>query len=210
VPGTARSVRPRTSPGGSTESGVLATPAAVDATLLGQLRTTLYVRTDPADADTLERVRNAASAADPLSVVLSLTLTHTSDTLVTIQRGVFLGATAVLLLIGASLLVTVLEQLRERRRLLAVLTAFGTRRRTLTASVLWQTAIPVVLGLALAVAGGVLLGGVLLRMTGEPVSFDWPSIGGITGVGAAVVLLVTILSMPALWRLMRPEGMRTE
>jgi hypothetical protein len=33
---------------------------------------------------------------------------------------------------------------------------------------------------------------------------------GIAGAGAAVVLLVTALSLPALWRLMRPDGLRAE
>jgi hypothetical protein len=40
-------------------------------------------------------------------------------------------AVVILLLIGASLLITVLEQLRDRRRLLAILVAFGTRRSTI-------------------------------------------------------------------------------
>jgi hypothetical protein len=31
-----------------------------------------------------------------------------------------------------------------------------------------------------------------------------------TGIGATVVLLVTLLSLPPLVRLMRPEGLRTE
>ncbi|GGR86937.1 hypothetical protein GCM10010269_27600 [Streptomyces humidus] len=45
-----------------------------------------------------------------------------------------------------SLLVSRLEQLRERRRLLSSLIAFGTRRRTLPLSVLRQTTIPIGLG----------------------------------------------------------------
>jgi hypothetical protein len=210
VPGTARPVRSRPTPDASIQAGVFATPSAVNAQLLGQLRETVYVGVDPSRPDTLDRVRNVAAATDPLATVLQLSSTRTDSTLVTIERGIFAGATAVLLLIGASLLVTVLEQLRERRRLLAVLVAFGTRRGTLTASVLWQTAVPVFLGLLLAVAGGLVLGGLLLRLTSEPLSFAWAQIAGIAGIGAAVVLLVTVLSMPALWRLMRPEGMRTE
>jgi TRAP-type mannitol/chloroaromatic compound transport system permease large subunit len=31
-----------------------------------------------------------------------------------------------------------------------------------------------------------------------------------TGVGAAVVVVVTLLSLPPLLRLMRPDGLRTE
>lgn len=39
---------------------------------------------------------------------------------------------------AARQIVVSLEQLRERRRVLAVLVAFGTRRTTLATSVLWR------------------------------------------------------------------------
>jgi ABC-type antimicrobial peptide transport system permease subunit len=100
--------------------------------------------------------------------------------------------------------------LRERRKLLSSLIAFGTRRRTLCLSVLWQTAIPIGLGLALATALGVTLGTALLKMTDKPVSVDWASVLSMTGTATAVVLLVTVLSLPPLLRLMRPDGLRTE
>ena len=100
--------------------------------------------------------------------------------------------------------------MRERRKLLSALIAFGTRRRTLSLSVLWQTAVPIGLGLALASVVGLTLGAVLLRMTGESVTVDWASVLSMTGIGAAVVLAVTVLSLPPLLRLMRPDGLRTE
>ena len=105
-----------------------------------------------------------------------------------IRTGLFVGATCVLALIGASLLVSQLEQLRERKKLLSSLVAFGTRRRTLSLSVLWQTAIPIALGLLLASAVGLTLGAVLLKMTARPVGVDWASVLSMTGIGAAVVL----------------------
>lgn len=115
-----------------------------------------------------------------------------------------------LLLIGASLLVSVLEQLRDRRKLLAALTAFGTRRSTMSWSVLWQTAVPVALGLVLATGVGLGLGSVLLDMVGHPVTVNWAAVAAMAGIGGGVVVLVTLLSLPPLWRLMRPEGLRTE
>lgn len=115
----------------------------------------------------------------------------------------------VLLLIAASMLVSQLEQLRERRRLLSVLVAFGTRRTTLGWSVLWQTAVPVVIGLAVAVLGGLALGATLTWMIGKTVS-DWLLFLPMVGAGAGLILLVTLLSLPSLWRLMRPDGLRTE
>jgi ABC-type antimicrobial peptide transport system permease subunit len=127
-----------------------------------------------------------------------------------IRTGLFVGAACVLALIGASLLVSQLEQLRERKKLLSSLVAFGTRRRTLSLSVLWQTAIPIGLGLALASTVGLTLGAVLLKMTSTPVTVDWASVLSMTGIGAAVVLVVTLLSLPPLLRLLRPDGLRTE
>ncbi len=87
-------------------------------------------------------------------------------------------------MIGASLLVSQLEQLRERKKLLSSLVAFGTRRRTLSLSVLWQTAIPIALGLVLASVVGLALGAVLLKMTAQSISVDWASVLSIRRVSA--------------------------
>jgi hypothetical protein len=54
------------------------------------------------------------------------------------------------------------------------------------------------------------LGAVLLRMSDTPVRVDWASVLSMTGVGAGVVVAVTVLSLPPLLRLMRPDGLRTE
>ncbi|MFD8035364.1 FtsX-like permease family protein [Streptomyces sp. NPDC048231] len=97
-----------------------------------------------------------------------LRATVENDGFKTIRRAPLIGATATLALIGASLLVSTLEQLRERQRLLAVLVAFGIRVSVLGLSVLWQTAVPVVLGLTVAVVGGPGLGAALLKMVHTP------------------------------------------
>ncbi|MDT0566455.1 ABC transporter permease [Streptomyces sp. DSM 3412] len=191
-------------------AGLLATPGALPAKTTTELYGTIYVRTDPKVPDALDEVRNAAVAIDPLIRTWEWETTRRVDQFADIRTGLLVGATAVLTLIGASLLVSQLEQLRERRKLLSALVAFGTRRRTLGLSVLWQTAIPIVLGLFLASSVGVTLGAVLLRMTNVQVSLDWSSVLSMTGIGAGVVVLVTALSMPPLMRMMRPEGLRTE
>ena len=128
-----------------------------------------------------------------------------------LRRAMFAGAAIVIALIGLSLLLTALEQLRERRRLLAVLVAFGTRRSTLGWSLLWQSAVPV---------GA--------RARGRGPDRPRPRRGAAadrrhrlprrlarrarrwSAVGAAVVVLVTAASLPVLFRTMRPEGLRTE
>jgi hypothetical protein len=100
--------------------------------------------------------------------------------------------------------------LRERRRLLAVLVAFGTRRSTLGWSLLWQSALPVALGLAVAVLSGLGLGALLLGLIDAGFHVAWLDVAAMAGVGAAVVVIVTAASLPVLLRTMRPEGLRTE
>ncbi|WP_330459567.1 ABC transporter permease [Streptomyces sp. NBC_00820] len=190
--------------------GLLVTPSVLPARAVAGGYGQVYVRLDLSVPDAEEYVRNTAARVDPLSSAWHWTATEQSGRYTSLRTGLFVGAACVLALIGASLLVSQLEQLRERRRLLSALVAFGTRRRTLGLSVLWQTALPIALGLLLASVVGLVLGAVLLRMTATPVTVDWPSVLSMTGVGAAVVLAVTLLSLPPLLRLMRPEGLRTE
>ncbi|MGW3724871.1 ABC transporter permease [Streptomyces sp. NPDC000851] len=195
---------------GGERGGLLVTPKALPAAALESLTGQVYLRLDESVPDVRDLVRNTAAAVDPLAEPMLWVSSQRSDRYESIRTGLLVGATCVLALIGASLLVSQLEQLRERRKLLSALVAFGTRRRTLSLSVLWQTAIPIVLGLTLASVVGLTLGAVLLKMTATPVSIDWASVLAMTGIGAGVVLLVTLLSLPPLLRLMRPEGLRTE
>ncbi|MEU2338259.1 FtsX-like permease family protein [Streptomyces sp. NPDC013172] len=191
-------------------NGVLVTPSALPAKARTAPRGTVYLRLDTAVPDAEEQVRTVVMGIDPLAYTWTWAATTRDPKYDTIRTGLFVGAAAVLALIGASLLVTQLEQLRERRKLLSALIAFGTRRRTLTLSVLWQSAIPIALGLLLAAAVGLTLGGVLMKMTSVPLRVDWVSVLSMTGIGAGVVVAVTLLSLPPLLRLMRPDGLRTE
>ena len=210
VPADARVVasRPSVIDGGPTE-GVLLTPAAADRRALPGLSAAAAVRLGDGP-DALEDLRNEAARLGPLTVVSALTATRADGEFLVVRRGIIAGAIAVLALIGASMLVSALQQLHERRRLLAALVAFGTPPRTIRRSVLLETAVPVGLGLALAVVAGTALGVVLLRLVGEPVRIDVGSTLLVVGVGAAVVPLVTALTGPALGRILRPEGLRTE
>ncbi|GGW31802.1 membrane protein [Streptomyces lucensis JCM 4490] len=191
-------------------NGLLVTPSVLPARAAPTLYQQVYVRLDPAVPDAEEYVRTTAARVDPLANAWHWTSTEQSGKYASLRTGLLIGAICVLSLIGASLLVSQLEQLRERRKLLSSLVAFGTRRRTLGLSVLWQTAVPIALGLLLASAVGLALGTVLLKMAATPVAVDWASVVSMTGAGAAVVITVTLLSLPPLFRLMRPEGLRTE
>lgn len=192
-------------------NGLLVTPAALPAKAAPALFSDgVYLRLDPSVPDSREYIRNVVARIDPLARTYSWSATQEDAKYTSIRTGLFVGSAFVLALIGASLLVSQLEQLRERRKLLSALVAFGTRRRTLSLSVLWQTALPVGLGLVLATTVGITLGSMLLKMTRTPVAMDWASVLTMTGVGAAVVGVVTLLSLPPLLRMMRPEGLRTE
>ncbi|MEU3774833.1 FtsX-like permease family protein [Streptomyces sp. NPDC032472] len=209
VPASTRPAQARKDPLGMLRSGLLVTQgAAPKVQRYGSAQ--VYVTLDPATPDALELARTAAYKADPLATAMTLQSTRTAPEFGSIRTGLFIGATLVLVLIGASLLVSQLEQLRERRKLLSALVAFGTKRSTLSLSVLWQTALPVLLGLALATAIGLTLGAVLMRMTRVPVRIDWASVAAMTGIGGGVVAVVTLLSLPPLLRMMRPDGLRTE
>ncbi|MFI5570677.1 ABC transporter permease [Streptomyces sp. NPDC051740] len=197
-------------PTGTRRGGFLMTPAAVPADMADAVTGQLYLSVDDSVPYADEYIRNTAAAVDPLAHPMVWNSVERSDRYESIRTGLFVGAAAVLALIGASLLVSQLEQLRERRKLLSALIAFGTRRRTLSLSVLWQTSIPIGLGLLLASVVGIALGTVLLKMTSTPVGVDWPSVLRMTGMGAGVVLVVTLLSLPPLLRMMRPDGLRTE
>jgi hypothetical protein len=210
VPAGLKTAGARTGLVGVEQGGFLITPKAMAAGTAPALTGQVYLRLDRGQPDVMERVRNTAAAVHPLATAMTWSDTERSDRFTAIRTGLFVGAACVLALIGASLLVSQLEQLRERKKLLSALVAFGTRRRTLGLSVLWQTAIPIALGLLLSSAVGLTLGAVLLRMTATTVRIDWPSVLSMTGVAAAVVLAVTLLSLPPLFRLMRPDGLRTE
>ncbi|MEV7342733.1 FtsX-like permease family protein [Streptomyces sp. NPDC093544] len=210
VPQDLKQAKSRKDQNGSYRSGFLLTPGALPAKAALVVEGQVYLSVDESVPDVNEYVRNTAADISRFSDPFLWSSSSQSEQYTSIRTGLFVGATAVLFLIGASLLVSQLEQLRERRKLLSALVAFGTRRRTLSLSVLWQTAIPIALGLVLASAVGLTLGTVLLKMSTTPVRVDWASVLSMTGIGAGVVVLVTLLSLPPLMRLMRPDGLRTE
>ncbi|GAA2064650.1 ABC transporter permease [Streptomyces albiaxialis] len=209
VPADAGKATPRKLADGNTVSGVLATPSSIPLSQLNARNFTAWMDLDAKDPEALENVRTTAFHQNPGYGVIEMDEERTSGVFDGIRRGILAAAAAVLVLIGASMILAILEQLRERKRQLAVLVAFGTPRSLLAVSVLWQTAIPVVLGLGLAVITGGGLGWALLRMTGEKVT-DLTALLPIAGTGLAVIAVVTLASLPALYRMMRPDGLRSE
>ncbi|WP_327369597.1 FtsX-like permease family protein [Streptomyces sp. NBC_01217] len=209
LPADTPTVSSRPDPMGEEHWGIMTTVGAIDPSTLPHAQTRVQIRVDESVKDVAEYVRNTAARIDPGMRISTLNSVARDRQYASVQTGLQVGATATLLLIAAAMLVSQLEQLRERKRLLSVLVAFGTRRTTLGWSVLWQTAVPVVIGLVVAVAGGLGLGAVMIRMIAKQVT-DWWLFLPMTAAGVALILLVTLVSLPPLWRMMRPDGLRTE
>ncbi len=186
---------------------MLVTPAALPLSRQGGVTITTVL---PAGSVALVPAVQAATAIDPAVQVNPLAPTSTSHRFDTVRRGLTVGLVLVLLLIGLVLLVSVGEQLRERRRSLAVLAVIGLPRGVLVRSVLAESGVPIVLGGAVAAVAGAALGTALLAIVGR---FAVPDAGVVlsTAVVALIVpLLVTAASLPAALRLLRPEHLRTE
>ncbi|MDX3851653.1 ABC transporter permease [Streptomyces sp. AK02-01A] len=209
LPASTRTVRAVPDPMGTEHHGILATTGAVDTGLLPGGTTHASVRIDKRTPDAEEYVRNTAARLDPTLRVWKLQNMQRDKQYSTVQTGLLAGGAATLALIAASMLVSQIEQLRERKRLLSVLVAFGTRRSTLAWSVLWGTTVPVLAGTVLAIGGGLVLGDAMLNIVNKPVK-DWSVFLPFAGAGVTVILLVTAGSLPFLWRMMRPDGLRTE
>jgi hypothetical protein len=190
----------------------LVTPAALQVRpdLRGLITDAYLMRLDPADPDAVERVRNTMTRLAPASPLQLFGDSRIGDQFGGARQLAQACAVLFLLFIGASMLVNVIEQLRERRRLLAVLAAFGTRRRTLAASVLYQVAVPAAIGLLLAVLIGSGLSAVLLAATRAPVGFDWPAIAAMTAAVAAMIMGVAAAGLPPLFRLLAVQELRSE
>ncbi|MEV7938296.1 ABC transporter permease [Kitasatospora sp. NPDC088264] len=198
-------------PNGRIGSGLLLlTPGAAPAAALRGQPATVLVAMAPGLPDPKEQLATDVMAIDPQGVAGS-PLDRTLDpTYLAVKRLLTAGSAVTLLLVSLSLLVGQLERFREQRRILGVLSAVGTRRRILGLSVLWQTLVPMALGMLQAAVGGLLMGAVLQYTAGLPFALDWGSMLAMSAIAAGAVLLTTALGLPQLLRLMRPAELRYE
>ncbi|WP_017614271.1 ABC transporter permease [Nocardiopsis salina] len=195
------------------EEALLATPEAVaqaGAEVDEEVERAVLLRLDDSHPDAREQMLAAAGTVDPTAHVDPLPLHATHSALDNMKLMLLAGAIACLLMVVAGVTVGTVEQVRERRRVHAVLTAFGTRRRTLVASVLWQTAVPVALGVVTACVFGLALGALLVGAAELPMDTDAGEIALLVAAGAGAVLVATLVTVPLLLRTMRPDGLRSE
>ncbi|MFJ8960597.1 FtsX-like permease family protein [Lentzea sp. NPDC102401] len=196
-----------------TASGIFLTPAAAKGVDLSQSKPQLQAELDLSVPDAAEHMRNAIA---PYTWRVHAYFVGQDDSaevvmvFAAIRRALLGGSVLTLLLAGASLLVMALEQVRERRRPLAVMAASGVPRGTLARSLLWQNGVPLVLSTAISVSTGVLLGVMVTRVFEAEVAYDWTGIASLTGASVALVLAVTALTLPSLRRATGALGLRTE
>lgn len=200
-------------PADTHDLGVMATPGAVAGLDLSRVWANGDIRATSHDPDFAEVVRNTlAPFGWHASVYVEdpVRLTDSQRSYLAIRAGLLAGSVFTLLLAGVSLLVLGLEQLRERRRTIAMLAATGVPVRVLARSVVWQNAIPLLLGIATAVVTGIGLSALGARLTNATFTVDWLAVGVLSATAAALVLLVTTVTLPSLRGAARLASMRTE
>ncbi|MCC8244267.1 FtsX-like permease family protein [Saccharothrix luteola] len=194
-------------------AGLLVTPAAARDLPVDPDNSSVQVLVDPEQPDIAEHVRNALAPLTWRAYTAYFGEVDQSERVKefqSIRQALLAGSLITLLLAGASLLVLALEQVRERRRPLAVLAASGVPRGALSRSLLWQNAVPLLLALVVAVGVGGGLSVLLLRIISQPIVLDWAGIGLLSGAAALMVVVVTLLSLPSLRRATGALGLRSE
>jgi hypothetical protein len=212
IPSTARTVPATASITGAPNTGILTTVGALRAQHgnrpMWQLEASVWL--DPHDPLARERLTNAVLRVDPQAWVNDASEINGTDVLSTLKRALLAGAAVLLLLTGASLLVTTLEQLVEQRRTLATLAANGTPRSVLRRALWLRTLIPTAVGVVLAIGVGLALGGWLTAMQHQPVRFDPLGAATVSAMAFVMVAAITGLALPLLRRVSAPSAMRTE
>ncbi|MEJ2857242.1 MULTISPECIES: ABC transporter permease [unclassified Saccharothrix] len=150
----------------------------------------------------------AATGRVDRAVVLATARVGQVELFTSLRSGVIGGSVLLVLLAVVGLAAAAVDQVWERRRHTAVLAANGVPQRTLAAAVLWQSAIPTALGIALALPVG--LGAAWLVVPTALFCIDWVELATTVGSAAAVVLVVSLCALPALRHAIRPASLRTE
>ncbi|MEV6641407.1 FtsX-like permease family protein [Amycolatopsis sp. NPDC051371] len=214
VPGTVRVVRSGDTASAADHS-LLVTPGALGGLALPDSTVEVYVS---GTGDPQALTDNVARAVNPLAWNATVSTSDYLDDyrardkqMMESFRSVLITASLFVLAVAAmSLLMLSIEQISERRRPLAALSAAGVPIGVLARGALWQTGIPVVVGVVLAVAAGLGLTAPILRLADRPMIIDVPVLLALAAATVAAVLLVTGLTMPLLRQVTRLDTLRSE
>jgi predicted lysophospholipase L1 biosynthesis ABC-type transport system permease subunit len=200
---------------GTEGDSLLVTPGALGGLALPDSSVAVYVS---GTGDVQALTDNVARAVNPLAWNASAGKSDYLDDfrtrdrqMVESFRSVLITASLFVLAVAAmSLLMLSIEQISERRRPLAALSAAGVPIGVLARGALWQTGIPVAVGVVLAVAAGLGLTAPILRLADRPMVVDVPVLLVLAGTAVAAVLLVTSMTMPLLRQVTRLDTLRSE
>ncbi|ACV80126.1 ABC transporter permease [Nakamurella multipartita] len=158
------------------------------------------LRADLADLGSAVEIRAAGEPADlGLRSVLSPTA----------RSGLIIGALLTLVVAVVGLIVTAIEQGQQRRRPLTLAVAAGIPRGVLARSMLIGAALPITVGVSLAVPSGWLLVTLLGPMLDIPIALDWATVAVYSAAALGLVTLLAGASTLALPALTRPTDLRT-
>ncbi|WP_188316435.1 ABC transporter permease [Solihabitans fulvus] len=198
--------------------GTLLVAAGADPAMDGVQPGKLIARGDPS-AEFVDRLVAATARVDRAVRPYSPGISAQVALFDSLRGGVLGGSALVTLLAVVSLAVSAVDQVGERRRQVAVLVATGVPRRTLALAALWQNAVAMGIGVALAVPVGsgiaYLVVLALSRTQSAVNAFDhvdigWPDVGLTVGAATVLVLVVTALTLPALRGAVRQDSLRSE
>jgi hypothetical protein len=190
--------------------------SATDVDLAAEVAPSIvYVATD-GDPATLERIRNALHGPDAPSARFRGELEDYADDVgALVDGGVTFGIAITFAIAAATLLVTAVDAVGERRRALATLAAVGTPTGVLRRALAVETALPmlsgVVLGLAAAIIGTwMVFRGVTAYEEIAPIAIPWRSLTYVLVLAIVATLIATLTTFPSLGRAIRPDSLRTE
>lgn len=179
-----------------------------------------YVLARTAGGDTVERIRNTFAGPGSWTEVVSgaeirRSWSETSE-FPQIARGVELGTIVALAVVAASMLVAAVDSIGERRRSFAMLAAAGTPMRVMRNALVVEIAMPLLGGVAIAVATSVAVTKMFFAAAssqsfdGRPVPIPVSPFVRVCVFAALATGLAALATFPALSRAIRPESLRAE
>lgn len=128
----------------------------------------------------------------------------------TVRVGLIIGGGLVVIVAAAGLVMTTIEQVTDRHRSLVLAAAGGVPRMVLGQSLILGTAFPAALALVVADAVGLAIPLAMQALLTTPLHVSIAGLLGFTVVRLALVVAVTASALPAMYRLTKPETLRTE
>jgi cell division protein FtsX len=176
----------------------------------------LYVATD-GEPETVERIRSSLYGPSAPSVSPRGEPEDYADEVPALVGGaVTLGLLITFAIAAATMLITTVDAVGERRRSLAALAAVGVSRGVLRRALAVETALPMLAGIALGLGSAIAGTWMVFEAVAdyeamiEAPPIYWRSLGSVLTFAIGAIVVATIATFPSLGRAIRPESLRTE